>query len=110
MRHSNGKSSSGEAPRHPPSPVEGITEKGDKDSQENQEKTAIEGTPTKFKLSPNSARHFNIKREIIQVIIAVNTEISKTQVTSLQSAYGHLLGFALELIIENAKLTARMAF
>ncbi|KAG0436663.1 hypothetical protein HPB47_017832 [Ixodes persulcatus] len=39
----------------------------------------------------------------------VIVEISKTQVASLNSAYGRLLGFALELINENTTLTVTMA-
>ncbi|KAG0415793.1 hypothetical protein HPB47_007031 [Ixodes persulcatus] len=39
----------------------------------------------------------------------VIVEISKTQVASLNSAYGCLLGFALELINENTTLTVTMA-
>ncbi|KAG0435538.1 hypothetical protein HPB47_018427 [Ixodes persulcatus] len=90
-------------------PGEGLTEKGDGESTPNLEGNAIEATPMSFKMNPNTATLVSINREVTEVITAVNSKISKTQLATLNSAYGRLLGFALELINENTTLTATMA-
>ncbi|CAN7998352.1 unnamed protein product [Ixodes hexagonus] len=62
-----------------------------------------------FKLNPYAATLVSINREVNEAVTTVAAKSTKPQVAALHSAFGRLLGFALELVNENTTLTAKMA-